>query len=227
MLDKPATARERASREVLRWPTPRSKNWAEAFLDSAAGNPNIVAIVAVGSAVRPHVGSADIDPVVLCKDPNAFNETRPLEVDLRAYSAADIDARLEAGHDVLGWAVKFGRVLFQRNGFWNRVVESWRDRLPLPSSKLARARAAAAYRHLANVFQCGDADAAHEQALAYLTHLARAGLLERGVYPASRPELPQQLRSIGNYRLAEWLDRILNEDSTELSQLDGLLKLAV
>ncbi len=135
--------------------------------------------------------------------------------------------RLAAGHDVLGWAVKFGRVLYQRDCFWDRVVESWRDRLPLPSSKLARTRAAGAHHHLSNVLQFGDADAAHEQALAYLTHLGRAELLERGVYPASRPELPQQLRSIGNYPLAEWLDRILNEDSTELAHLDRLLKLAV
>ena len=227
MLDKPATARERSSGAVLRWPTPRSKDWTEAFLDSAGSNPNIVAIVAVGSAVRSQVRSADIDLVVICRDPNALNETRPLEVDLRAYSAADIDARLKAAHDVLGWAVKFGRVLFQRDCFWDRVVESWRDRLPLPSSKLARARAAGAYHHLSNVLQFGDADASHEQALAYSTHLARAELLERGVYPASRPELPQQLRGIGNYRLAAWLDRILNQDSTELSQLDGLLNLAV
>ena len=227
MLDKPATAREGTSGEVLRWPTPRSRDWTEALLGSAGSNPNIVAVVAVGSAVRPQVPSADIDLVVICRDPSALNVTPPLEVDLRAYSAADVDARLEAGEDVLGLAVKFGRVLFQRDRFWDRIVESWRDRLPLPCSKLARARAAAAYRRLTNVFQIGDTDAVREQALAYLTHLARAELLERGVYPASRPELPRQLRGIGHYRLAEGLDRLLHEVPDELSELDELLKLAV
>jgi hypothetical protein len=146
---------------------------------------------------------------------------------LRAYSAADIDAQLNSGHDMLGWAVRFGRVLFQRDGFWDRVVDSWGQRLPLPSSKLARERAAAAYRHLTNVLQFGDADAAHEQGLSYVTHLARAELLDRGVYPASRPELAEQLRAIGDVRLAEWLDRLLSGESTELSQIDTLLKLAV
>jgi hypothetical protein len=227
MLDKPVSAREHTCGEVLRWPTPRSRDWTDAFLESAGSNSNVVAVVAIGSAVRPQVPSADVDLVVICRDRHLLDEIPPLEVDLRVYSAAEVNARLEAGHDVLGWAVKFGRVLFQRDCFWDRVVESCRDRLRLPSSKLARARAAAAYRHLTNVFQSGDADAMREQALAYLTHLARAALLERGIYPASRPELCGQLRGVGNYRLAEWLHRILQDDSTELSQIDRLLKLAI
>lgn len=226
MLDKPVSPIERATDEVQRWPTPRSRDWTNAFLDSARSNANIVAVVAVGSAVRPCVRSGDIDLVVICKGPSDIDEARPLEVDLRVYYVADIDARLGSGHDLLGWAVKFGRVLFQRDGFWDRVVESWRHRLPLPSPKVARARAAAAYRHLTTLYQLGDADAVHEQALSYLTHSARAELLEAGVYPASRPELPEQLRSIGDHRLAGQLDRVLQEDSAELSQVGGILKLA-
>ena len=226
MLDKPVSPRERATDEVHRWPTPRARDWTNAFLDSAVSNPNIVAVVAVGSAVRPCVRSGDIDLVVICKGPTDIDQARPLEVDLRVYYIADIDARLESGHDLLGWAVKFGRVLFQREGFWDKVVESWRHRLPLPSPQLARVRAAAAYRHLTILYQLGDADAVREQALSYLTHSARAELLEAGVYPASRPELPEQLRGIGDFPLAGRLDRILQEDSAELSQVGGILKLA-
>ena len=227
MLDKPLSPTEGASGQVLRWPTPRSRDWTNTFLGSATSNPNVIAVIAIGSAVRPRVPSADVDLVVICKDPDAFNETPPIEVDLRVYSQADIDAQLKSGHDMLGWAVRFGRVLFQRDCFWDKIVDSWRHRLPLPSSKLARARAAAAYRHLTSVFELGDADAAHEQALSYLTHLARAELLNRWVYPASRPELPEQLRGIGNFRLAEWLDRLLHGESTELSQIATLLQVAV
>lgn len=146
MLDKPVSPIERATDEVHRWPTPRSRDWTNAFLDSAGRNANIVAVVGVGSAVRPCVRSGDIDLVVICKSPSDIkgpsdiDEARPLEVDLRVYDVADVDARLESGHDMLGWAVMFGRVLFQRDCFWDRVVESWRHRLPLPSPKLARAR---------------------------------------------------------------------------------------
>jgi len=227
MLDKPPSTTERVSGQVLRWPTPRSRDWTNAFLESADRDPNIIAVVAVGSAVRPRVPSADIDLIVICRDPDVLSEVPPLEVDMRAYSVADIDARLESGHDLLGWAVRFGRVLFQREFFWDRLCDSWRLRLPLPSSELARARAASAYRHLTDVFRLGDADAAHEQALSYLAHLARAELLDRGVYPASRPELAEQLRGIGNFRLAESLDHVLNDESTELSQIERVLKLAV
>ena len=227
MLDKPLSPTKGAAGPVLRWPTPRSRDWTNRFLDSAGSNPNVIAVVAVGSAVRPRVSSADIDLVVICRNPDALNETPPLEVDLRAYSAADVDAQIQSGHDMLGWAVRYGQVLFQRDCFWDKVIDCWRHRLPLPSSKLARARAAAAYRHLTNVFHSGDADATQEQALAYLTHLARAELLDRGVYPASRPELAEQLRGIGNFGLAEWLDRLLGGESPELSQIDPLLQRAV
>ncbi len=228
MLDKPPSPTEGASAQVLRWPTRRSKDWTERFLHSAKSNPNIIAVVAIGSAVRPHVPSADVDLVVICRDPHGLNEDRPpMEVDLRAYSAGDVDVQLRSGHDMLGWAVRFGRILFQRNRFWEKIVHSWHDRLPLPSPKLARERAAAAHRHLIHLLQLGDADAAHEQALSYLTHLARAELLDRGVYPASRPELVQQLRGVGSYRLAEWLDRLSQGGSSELSEIDALLKVTV
>lgn len=227
MFTKPLSPAERASGLVLRWPTPQSRDWTTAFLESAGRNPNILAVVAIGSAVRPRVPTADIDLLVICKDPHVLNEVPPLEVDLRAYSGADIHTQLAGGHDLLGWAVRFGRVLFQRGCFWDGIVDSWRHRLPLPSSEVARARAARAFRHFTNVFRLGDTDAAREQALSYLTQLARAELLDRGVYPASRPELAEQLRGIGNAPLAEWMDRLVYDESTEMSQLEGLVKLAL
>ncbi len=227
MLDKPLSPAEAPCGQVLRWPTARSRDWTNTFVESAECTANIIAVVAVGSAVRPRAPSADIDLVVICTGPDVLKVTPPLEVDLRGYSAAEIDTRLRSGHDLLCWAVMFGRVLYQREHFWDRVLSSWRHRLPLPSSKLARERAAAAYHHLTNVVELGDVDAAHEQAISYLTHLARAELLDTGIYPASRPELPEQLRAIGNFRLAESLDRLLRVQVTELSEIDELLKLAV
>jgi hypothetical protein len=32
----------------------------------------------------------------------------PLEIDLRAYSASEVDVQIGSGHDLLGWAVQFG-----------------------------------------------------------------------------------------------------------------------
>ncbi len=211
--------------EVLRWPTGRSKDWTFRFVNSARANRSIVAVVAVGSAVRPGVSSADLDLIVIRADTGPFGDMAPLEIDLRNYSAADVDAQIASGNDLLVWAIKFGKALFQRNHYWDKLVNSWRDRLPLPSRAVARERAASAHRRLAKVFEFGDADASQEQAVSYLTHLARAELLDRGVYPASRPELPSQLRAVGCYQIAEWLDGFLQNKLTEIAQIDRLPKI--
>ncbi len=44
----------------------------------------------------------------------------------------------------------------------------------------------------------------------YLTHLARAALAAESVFPASRPELPGQLRRIGQHEMADRLDSLLS-----------------
>ena len=211
---------------VLRWPTCRLRDWTAGFLQSAANDPNVIAVVAVGSAVRPQVASADLDLVVICQDPVILDRAHPLEIDLRAYASATVEAELKRGNDILGWAVMFGQLLYQDGCYWDRIIASWRDRLPLPSSKLARKRAATAYRYLVDLVELGDLDPALEQALSYLTHLARAELLERRIYPA-RPELPGQLRTAGNLRLAQWLQRLQQGEITRLSQINELTKLSI
>jgi hypothetical protein len=211
--------------EVLRWPTDRSRHWISSLVEAALDNPTIMAVVAIGSAVRPNVASADLDLIIIHADPVFLTDTPPLEIDVREYSAADIDAQIASGNDLLGWGIKFGKLLFQRNNYWDKLVSYWRDRLPLPSSAVARNRAANAHRRLTKVLEFGDADASHEQAVSYVTHLARAELLDRGVYPASRPELPAQLRAIGSFQMADWLDRLLQHKITEIAQLDRLLKI--
>ena len=212
--------------QILRWPTERSREWICKFLTSAPANESILAVVAIGSAVRPNVSSDDLDLIVIAAEATPLQISPPIEVDLRLYSAAIVDAQIASGHDLLGWAVKFGRVLFQRDHYWDRMVGSWQDRLPLPSAALARERAAGAHERLVKVLEFGDADAAHEQAVLYLTHLARAELLDRGIYPASRPELASQLRVSSRCQFAEQLDRFLQDDRTEKARIDQLLQLS-
>ena len=210
--------------EVLRWPTERARDWTRRLVDSARTTPGVLAIVAIGSAVRPNVDSADLDLIVIRDDTRAIDRTAPLEIDRRLYSVSEVDAQISSGHDLLGWAIKFGRVLFQRNHYWDQLVNAWQDRLPLPSPAVARERAASAHRRLAKVLESGDVDASQEQALSYLTHLARAELLSKGIYPASRPELPSQLRGIESFQIAEWLDNLLQNKLPELAEIDRLLK---
>ena len=198
---------------TIRWPTEASMEWTENFLDSARGDLNIAAVIIIGSAVRPNAVSADLDLVVICREPLNLSRSRPMEVDLRVYRTDDVDRLIAEGHDVLGWAIRFGHVLFQRAGFWNMTLSRWENDLPLPSPETPRVRAQETHRRFLNVLEIGDVDAAHEQAISYLTHLAWAELLEGGIFPASRRELPSQLRAIDSQVLADSLESLLDGDS--------------
>lgn len=223
-MSKPHFDSAGESREqIRRWPTPRSKLWTMRFLDSASDDDNIMAVVVVGSAVRPGVTSIDLDLVIVCREPAKLKAKPPIEIDLHAYAAHQVEAQITGGNDVLGWAVKFGRVLFQRQGYWDEILESWRDRLPLPSAAIASRRAEEAFHRLGKVHELGDPDAAHEQALSYVTHLARAELLKRQVYPASRPELPGQLQAAGCRQIAGWLEQLIDPTADHSKQIAELL----
>jgi hypothetical protein len=199
-----------AIEHIRRWPTARSKKWTIEFVDLAKRDVNMLAVVAIGSAVRIAVPSVDLDIIVICKAPPKLKAKPPLEIDLRFYLESDVDHEIMQGNDLLGWAVKFGRVIYQREGYWDVIVESYRNRLPLPSADIFAKRAKESFIRLVKVFEIGDMDAAYEQALSYITHLGRTELLRRKVYPASRPELPAQLRSIGCVQLADWLENLID-----------------
>jgi predicted nucleotidyltransferase len=224
-MTKPAHKRPEPALTIKRWPTARSKAWTLQFLADAADNENILAVIAVGSAVRDAVTSVDLDLVVICKKIETMRLKPSLEIDLRMYLEDQVVQELRRGHDLLGWAIKFGRVLFQREQYWNTLSEFWRDRLPLPKLEVAMQRANAAFHRLAKVFELGDFDAAEEQALSYATHLARAELLRQNVYPASRPELLGQLRDIGANESADVLEKLLDRTIDHSTQISTLLKI--
>ena len=204
-----------AQSPIIRWPTEASMRWTESFLASAQDDLSISAVIAIGSAVRPNLVTADLDLLVICREPLDLNRSRPMEVDLRVYRINDVDRLIAEGHDILGWAIKFGQILFQRSGFWDMTLSRWKNELPLPSPETPRVRARETRRRFLNVLEIGDLDAALEQAISYLTHLAWAELLEAGIFPASRRELPSQLRAIDSQRLADSLQGLLDADSEQ------------
>ncbi len=104
--------------QILHWPTERARRWTCEFLNSAPGIDTILAVIAIGSAVRPNVMSADLDLIVISAGVKPIHISHPMEIDLRVYSAATVDDQLASGHDLLGWrAIKFGKPLFQRDHF--------------------------------------------------------------------------------------------------------------
>ena len=87
-------------------------------------------------------------------------------------------------------------------GNWADLSRRWRDSLPLPDPAVADRRAAAARKIMEVLREMGDQDAFRENRLTWLTHRARASLIRAGVHPLSRPELPAQLRELGDTPLA-------------------------
>ena len=188
---------------ICRWPTQRARQWVHDFLDRVQQDPSVLAVVGIGSAVRSGVLSDDLDIIVIHKEPRALRERPPLEVDLRAFDASKVDAKIAAGHDLLGWAVVFGRPMFDRHDTWLHIVARWEGRVPLPDPVAAKARASAALKRMGEMREMGDEEAAVELEVAYVSHLARGVLARAGVHPASRPELPDQLRTVGAEQLAD------------------------
>jgi hypothetical protein len=195
--------------EVLRWPTDRARGWTADFVNSAPANGDLLAIVAIGSSVRPNVSSSDLDLIVITSGPAPRRITAPMEIDVWVFSRDVVHHELATGHDLLGAAVRFGKCLFDRDKYWQATADTWKDRLPFPSATVARNRALAAQQRLTKFLASGDTNAVEDQAVSYLTHMARTELLESGIYPASRPELPSQLRAAGKTQLANQMERLL------------------
>jgi hypothetical protein len=195
----------------IRWPGADAHQWARRFLARMCSDERVDAVVAIGSAIRgaSHARS-DVDFVLVYHgaQPPDFGGLS-IEVDVRAYARDSIEQRLAAGHDVLGSAVRNGVPMCDRDGYWQALRSRWQQRLPLPSPLLASQRAERAERHARILLADGDEDAAQEQAVAMLTQRARVRLLEAGVFPASRPELSDQLREIGETGMAEELSGAL------------------
>ena len=196
-------------RSVCRWPTTRARQWTLDFLRRAQDDTNVVAVIAIGSAVRDNVPSDDLDLLVLCRERETLCERAPIEVDLRAYDVGDVDRQIANGRDLLTWAILFGRPLLDRFQTWESIVGRWQTRVPLPDPRAARSRAAATLARLEEMREMGDEEAAAELDVSYQTHCARALLSEAGIYPASRPELSDQLRSLGAMEQARRLTKAL------------------
>jgi predicted nucleotidyltransferase len=192
---------------VRRWPSSDARNWARSNFSCLASEPDTAAILVIGSAVRPayHSGS-DVDFLVVADGEATSDRPRPIDVDLLMFRRCEIDQKIREGDDLLGWAIRFGRAIFDRDQFWANLRSRWSHQLPFPSPEVSIARALRFECIARELVAMGDFDAALEQIIAVLTHRARASLLRAHVYPASRPELPMQLHKIGQQRLAESLE---------------------
>lgn len=206
--------------EAIRlWPSPEAKEWVRTLLKWAWKDPRVNVVVAIGSAVRPVKSSVDIDLVLAYDNPPPSFPSPPIDVDLRYFPAEQLRDLALSGHDLVGWAVKYGVPLIDKDGHWSDLIEEIGDDIPPPPPTTALRRAERAKRFLQQLVAARDEDGAHEQLLSFLTHLARARLASHGVYPASRPELPQQLRAVGEHQLARALKRAIDGEGSPIDAL--------
>ena len=190
---------------VQRWPSSDAREWAERAFSQLCASPDVLAVVLFGSTIRPAENSFDLDCLYIYRGEQPALPPAPMEVDIRSYHADQVDLLIESGHDLLGWSIRLGELVCERARYWTHLRANWLSRLPFPSPDVAEARAVRAERILAELREVGDEDAAVEQLLTAVTHRARAALLRAHIFPASRPELPAQLRKIGLTALADEL----------------------
>ncbi|MGQ0815957.1 MAG: hypothetical protein ACT4O1_16120 [Gemmatimonadota bacterium] len=194
---------------VRHWPSDIAMAESRRIVTTLCECPTVHAVVVFGSAVRCDVKSFDLD-LLYVYDGQKPTDLRPrMEIDLRGYSRSKVEGLVSAGHDLLCWSLKFGKVVCERNNYWTDLQAHWLPVLPFPSDAEAQNRAAKAWELFSDLLDAKDFEAALEQYVTYLTHIARAALICAGVYPASRPELPNQLRSIKQLALATQLENAL------------------
>jgi hypothetical protein len=196
---------------LVRWPSAQAQDWALRALPQLAADTEVLAVVFFGSAVRKVRRPGDLDCLIIYGRRAPLLLSVPIDVDVRSYAASQVEALIEKGHDILGWALRFGVLAHEKRRYWSHLCETWSGRLPMPSLSSALHRAERASKLSLELANMGDVEASEEQSLSSLTHRARAALLEKGVFPISRPELPNQLRSIGEQALASALEAALQK----------------
>ena len=206
-------------RLIYRWPTACAREWLSSFLAQAREDRNVIAVVAIGSAVRSRVQSDDLDLFVLCRDRTLLKARAPIEIDLCTANVDRVEQDIQAGRDLAIWAVRYGHPLLDRDGNWRRIVDRWMDQLPLPDPSISMERARKAQKRIKDLHDIGDEEAARELTVSYLTHRSWARLAQAGVHPQSRPELPRQLRGVGEADLAATLEQALSERNVGTSSL--------
>ena len=197
----------------VRWPSDAARDWAIRAIDVLRAESNTLAVVFFGSSVRPVSSVGDLDLLIVFESHEPELADVPIDVDVRSYAASMVPELIRKGHDLLGWAIRYGVVAYERNSYWSHLRRDWMPNLPFPSSAIAEERAERAEGLLRKLQAIGDDDASAEQYLSVLTHRARSFLLRRGVFPISRPELANQLRQAGQSELAMQLELALSRRS--------------
>jgi predicted nucleotidyltransferase len=172
----------------------------QAFMERIRSNEEDLSVVLVGSVAR-HTQSenSDIDLLVVSKRPFE-GLSLPSRVHLMHSTYDDFLKQLENGEDFEAWSVRLG-VVVHDNGLWSEILirpesktwPSWQKKVVHGARRL----------FLANkLIETGDLEAATEEMLYAVGHIARGLLLKADIFPLSRPELEDQIEALGYPHIA-------------------------
>ena len=183
---------------------------ARSVLDALTqlGLADTATVILVGSGARDTMNvQSDVDILVLHDESRRIRLKRPGDVHVQRDSRSNFLRRLERGDDYPGWALRFGIPISDPDGWWAKHVGAELDNPHWPDWRAKVCHARKRISVALELLEVGDVDAASEELMFAASHVARATLLQHGVFPLSRPELPSQLQTIdpGLARLLELL----------------------
>jgi predicted nucleotidyltransferase len=181
------------------------------------------AVVLVGSAARGTYFAplSDIDVLVVG---DVVPPKAPAGVQVLRVSLEELVSRVAAGDELLQWALRFGTPIRGRP-LWETLRREALEGAAWPDPRIKVQQAARRNRTARALFDMGDLDAAQEETRFALSHMARARLFSAHVFPLSRPELPGQLRELGDPGLAAALEEANSPDTLHPGRLRALLEL--
>lgn len=186
-----------------------------------ADSGSSMAVILVGSRARnATTPTSDIDIVTVGMDPP---RPAPPRIQVVALSEEDLRCRLEDGDDFTQWALRLGSPLAGR-AYWRRLREELLAHASWPDHERKLRHAVVRLAFAEELASMGDTSAALEELRFALSHLARAHLLQRRIFPLSRAELPRQLRSIGQRELAEALEVTSDAATIDNARLTAFLR---
>jgi predicted nucleotidyltransferase len=199
------------------------RKYLRGLLGAADGEEKTQAVVLVGSWARGTQAdpTSDLDVLVI-GDGEVPSPVGRIQVINR--SADELRRLVATGDDFAQWALRFGRPLKGRQ-LWTALREELMAIAPWPRAEPKLRLANRRLRAAEDLLEMGDLDATEEEARYALSHLARALLLARGVFPLSRPELPVQLEDIGDTELARALRASLRDQQVDRQELEACLAL--
>jgi len=179
---------------------------SEVVADLRRANNDDIAIILVGSAARnARTEDSDIDILLVGRERPRVPRNFP-GLHIQTSSSQDFRRNLRNGEDFESWCVRLGVPLFD-GGQWAEILAS-EEAKTWPRWELKVVHGARRLFFANEFIEMGDDLAASEELIYTLGHVARGLLLKAGVFPLSRPELADQIRTLGYPHLATLHERL-------------------